>query len=204
MLLNFIFKLYIFILGFLYLSFARAGSGENHWNSTLSTGYTQQSFSGDSSADFSQIKHYLINFEVHWVHKKYCLGVGYSTLPSINIQEYILTSGEVGSYKLSFSQIFLTAGMIFNKMIFEILLGSESAQWTGTPELGYISQSKNLMGFQFAYDAYKKNKFTFPVGFRYWSKPQRNMNFKNNPQDTIIVTPGSEFVLSVGARYEFR
>jgi hypothetical protein len=185
------------------ISFAAGGGSKKPWATSFGLGYTSQDFKGDETAAFSKIQHYVIDFKFQWYRKWYSLGFAYSSIPSINISPFLLTTGEKGNYKLSFSQMFLLVGATYKLMYFNLLIGTESTQWSGSPNMGLKGASHALTGIEIGCDAYKMKNFGFPVWLRFLSKPQRNMEFQNYTNDTITVNSGVELVLAGSVKFEF-
>jgi hypothetical protein len=182
---------------------AFAAGGKKPWSTTLSFAYTTQDFKGDETSDFKKVQHYLIDYRFQWHRKWYTLGFAYATTPSINISSFVLSTGETGSYKLSFNQLFLIIGATYKKMFFNIVLGSETTRWVGTPAMQLKNSGHSINGIELGYDAHHLKKFVVPVWFRYLTKPKRNLEFQNYTNDSIIVDPGVELVLAGGIRYDF-
>lgn len=180
-----------------------AAGGRKPWSTTLSLAYTNQDFKGDETSDFKKIQHYLIDYRFQWHRKWYTLGFAYATTPSIKISSFVLSTGESGSYKLSFNQMFLIFGATYKKMFFNLVLGSENTRWVGAPNMQLKNTSHSANGIEIGYDAFKFKKLEVPVWLRYLSKPQRNLEFQNYTNDTIIVDPGVELVIAGGIRYDF-
>jgi hypothetical protein len=197
---------YYFILLFLLFGFDRnalAAAGKKPWAGTFSIGYTTQDFVGDETAAFSKIQHYLVDLKFQWFRNWYSVGFAYSIIPSINISSFKLSTGDTGQYRLSFNQMFLVLGATYKLMNFDLLIGSESTLWVGSPNMALKATPHSVTGLQISYDAYKMKDIEFPVWFRYLSKPQRNMEFQNYTNDTITVNSGVELVIAGGARFDF-
>jgi hypothetical protein len=180
-----------------------AGGTTKPWAATISLGYTTQDFNGDETAAFTKIQHYLIDMKFQWHKKWYTLGFAYSTIPAVNISSFLLSTGETGQYKLSFNQIFLFIGATYKLMSMNLLFGSESTQWVGTPIMILKQTPHSVTGLEISYNAYKTKNFDFPIWLRYLNKPQRNMVFQNYTNDTIIVDSGVELALAGGAKIDF-
>jgi hypothetical protein len=195
--------LFIFFILFGMVESAFASAGKKPWSSTFSIGYTSQDFKGDETAEFNTIQHYLVDLKFQWYRRWYTIGFAYSTIPSINISSFKLTTGDVGHYKLSFNQIFLIFGATYKLMYLDLLIGSENTQWVGSPNMNLKNKPHSVMGLEIGYDAYKSKKLNFPIWFRFLNKPQRNMEFQNYTNDTILVNSGVELVLAGGAKFDF-
>ena len=196
---------FIFLL-FLSLSISQSvlGAGNNFY-SLLGAGYHTQGYAGLPGANFSTLTHYDIDFSFSWGRGWWSIGFGTTQIPGLKFKDVVIKDGTTGNYNLSFTQNYLLLGAHKNKWFTHFIIGTEVPAWVGTPEMGASIVTNSANGLQVGYRITPTSgkKYTFPVYFRYLSKPERSLNFANFPLDNMNVRSGSEIDANIGVELVF-
>lgn len=206
-------RFFSFLLIFIYifthsiLSNAAKGGGSKPKPLALETqlGFTNISFSGIRGSDFSSFNHYVLDFSLQYFRQKgwQWFGVGTSLIPGLAFKNVRWSDGNYGNYTVSFQNSYLFFGGAHGKFRWALLGGYETITWTGSPTSNPSKPNYFNNGFFVGWDWYQKGQWSFPLYFRYWRKPRRQITFGQFPSEPIYAQAGSEFDITIGAHIGF-
>lgn len=170
---------------------------------TLHTGLTDQAFPIEEGADFSSIKQNYYALAIEKKGAKWTWGFQYFTAPAANLKSFWLDAVTEGKYKITFTRYQFLGGYRYSRWNFQLLLGTESSTWSGTPELGLKKESHLHYGAVVTVDLMTFRRAKIPFILTYINHPARTYEFEKFASSTIEVGSGSEIALGTGLAFEF-
>jgi hypothetical protein len=177
-----------------------AASPQGKWGLRLTAfgGVATQSLLGVTGADPQYLTQSQYGTGLFLRKGDWMTGLQYSTIPFTKLK-FTLSSGGEGRYELSFTRIQFIMGAVLERWRVGLLVGTDTSDWKGAPELGFKKVNYVHIGFQAAVNLTR----WFFLQVSLISHPERKYEFTNYPSDTVTVKPGFESSLSAGVWFGY-
>ncbi len=173
----------------------------------LQSGYFAQEFSGVAGSSADKLTGYHYTVGAYYGIGYWDIGAQYSMLQGITISPFIFSNGSQGDYKIDVKRIQLLTGPKSPRWRAHLIVGQETAAWSGTPDLGSKVRSDIYFGGKISYDLFKRTgigtKFSFPLELLALYHGAREYQFTNYPNETVTVNAGFETQFNLGVAFDF-
>ena len=170
----------------------------------LNGGVVQKGLDGIQGADFSEIRNIGLDVSLYYKRGFFIYSLGHNLSPQVKISDVRWTDESVGNYSLDFTTTYFSIGLNNPNFIFELTAGQETLSWSGMAEVGYQDKPIMLTGVKIGkrWTSRGDRRVSYPVFLRYWSRPEKELQFDLKPKENSVVKAGQGFDLMIGISYD--